>query len=301
MHEYQATIEQEETITAGYQQLITARESQTAITEQLTQMQELDKQYNRLEKDLSDKKSTLEKEKSGIEARIEGLEKQIADVNIDDLDEVRQEVDELEALDQQRDESTQAIQKMKEERSGLNATLDALRVEGTALNERLESLEAADGATCPLCGQPLTEDHRDDMLAQLTDERDTKREDYRRYNARISAIDVDSKEQQKQVDSWALQLKNLPALQQRFGALEDQIAKAQTAEDELHIERTKLEQVEERSILSHTVRNSARNCLRLMSNDSVSVTILIRMRTSKRSWKPTANLIVNTPNWNSHR
>ena len=243
--EYQETIDQAETIAQGYQQLLSARENQSAITEQLTQMKELDEQYNRLDKELADKKSTLESDKSAILARIEGLEKQTQSADSNDLDDIRQEVDELQALDVQRDETTQSIQTMKEERSGLTATLDALKAEGIGLNERLENLEAANGATCPLCGQPLTEAHRDEILADLTLERDTKRDDYRRHQARIEEIKVHSKEQQKQVDAWVLQLKNLPALQQRFGALEEQVNIAQEAEAGLHLERTKLEQVDD--------------------------------------------------------
>jgi DNA repair protein SbcC/Rad50 len=243
--EYQATIDQAETIAEGYQQLLTARENQSAITEQLTQMKDLDDQYNRLDKELTDKKSALESDKSAILARIDGLEKQTQSADANDLEAIRQEVDELQTLDTQRDKTTQAIQKMKEERSGLTATLDALKAEGIGLNERLDNLEAADGATCPLCGQALTEEHRNEILAELTLERDTKREDYRAYQERIEEIKVDSKEQQKQVDSWVLQLKNLPALQQRFGALEEQVNIAQKAEEDLHVEATKLEQVED--------------------------------------------------------
>lgn len=241
---YQETIAQAESITTGYQQLLTARESQSAITEQLSQMQDLDKQYNQLEKDLADKKSALEKDRSAILARIEGLDKQIALADHDDLDAKREELEAMQALDAQRDQTTKSIQQMERERSGLNATLDALRAEGTALNERLENLEAADGATCPLCGQPLTDEHRQEILADVTDERDTKREDYRRHNARISIIDLDTKEQQKQVDGWVLQLKNLPALQQRYGALEEQATQAQEAQDQRHIEQAKLDEVD---------------------------------------------------------
>lgn len=242
---YQQTIEQAETITTGYQQLITARENQSAITEQLAQMKDLDEQYNRLEKELADKTSELEQEKSAILARIEGLEKQISLAAHTDLEEKRQELEDMQALDAQRDKTTQAIQGMERERSGLMATLDALKAEGIALNERLDNLEAADGATCPLCGQPLTEDHRNEILEQLTEERDTRRDDYRRHSARVAEIEVQTKEQQKEVDSWVLQLKNLPALQQRYGALEEQAAQAQEAQDQLHIERTRLEQVED--------------------------------------------------------
>ena len=87
-------------------------------------------------KDLAKKKATLEKDKSAILARVEGLEKQIEQADSTDLETVHQEVDDLQALEQERDETTQAIKIMKEERSGLTATLNALEAEGLGLNER---------------------------------------------------------------------------------------------------------------------------------------------------------------------
>jgi len=242
--EYQDVIDQSDTITQGYQQLLTARENQSAIADQLSQMQELDKQYTQLDKTLSDQKSALEAERSGIVARIDSLQKQIENASTDDLETVKADVSELEALDQKRDATNKAIQQMKEERSGLNATLEALKAEGLAINERLERLEEADGATCPLCGQALTDNHRNDIVAQLTEERDSKRGEYRDYTNRITEIDTDSKQQQKEIDKWALQLKNLPALQQRYGALEEQVVKAQEARDQLDIEQAKLTEIE---------------------------------------------------------
>ena len=40
-------------------------------------------------------------------------------------------------------------------------------------------LQAADTAACPLCRQPLTGEHRDRMLADLTEEHDALADRYR--------------------------------------------------------------------------------------------------------------------------
>lgn len=242
---YQETIDQGDAITAGYQQLQTARDNQSAIADQLTQMKDLDTQYNELEKKLTDKKSSLESELSGIQATIDHLHKQIEQVDSADLDSVMQEVKDLETLDDQRDQTTQSIQAMKEERSGLSATLKLLENEGLALNERLENLQKAEGATCPLCGQKLTAKHREDIMAQLTVERDDKRSRWKDMKQRSDTLQADARDQQKLVDEWALQLKNLPALQQRYGALEEQITLAQTAQGELQVEQANLANIQQ--------------------------------------------------------
>ncbi len=241
--DFQATIDQEEQIEAGYQHLLAARENQSAIAEQLAQMKELDARHNQLERQLAQMKASLEAEREVALERIGGLEKLIEAAADADLAAVQAEVAGLAALDRRRDESTAAIQKMKEQRSGLEARLETLTTEGLALNERLERLGAAAGATCPLCGQALTEAHRRKMLAQLKGERDGKRADYRQCSDQIKKINGLSKQQQQEVDGWGLRLKNLPMLQQRLGALEEQAAQAREAEHDLHVERSRLSQI----------------------------------------------------------
>lgn len=242
--DYQAIIDQEDEITQGYQLLLTARQSQSAITDQLTKMQELDKQYNQREKDLQKQKSELENERSTIVTTIENLQRQIELADSEELEKVKAEVTRLQALETQREATTQAIQHMKEERAGLHATVENLIAEGTGMNERLDSLGKADGATCPLCGEPLTDAHLNKLVEQLTQERDDKRNEYLKYKGRITEIDKDSKQSQKQVEAWGTQLKELPRLQQRYGRLEQQAADAQAASDELIIEQARLDQLD---------------------------------------------------------
>jgi len=244
--DFQTTIDQEEQIEAGYRQLLAARENQSAIAEQLAQMQELDARHSQLERQLAQQKSSLEAERGVALERIGSLERLIGAAADADLAAVRAEAAALAALDARRDESTAAIQKMKEQRSGLAARLEALTTEGRALNERLAQLGAAAGAACPLCGRALTESHRQKMLAQLQDERNGKRADYRQCSDRIHEIDGLSKQQQREVDGWGLRLKDLPLLQQRLGALEKQAAQAREAEHDLHVERSRLGQIAKR-------------------------------------------------------
>ena len=243
---FQVIIDQSEQIEAGYQQLLTARESQSAIAEQLAQMKELDARHSQLERQLAQQQSALETERDVALERIGTLERLMAAAAAADLEAVRADAADLKSLDEQRETAVQSIQKMREQRSGLRARLETLTTEGLALNERLERLQAADGAACPLCGQALTKLHRNEMVAQLQNERDAKRDQYRQCHTRIDEISTSSKAQQQEVDGWGMRLKNLPALQQRLGALEEQAAQARQAADALHIEKSQLGQIETR-------------------------------------------------------
>ena len=124
--------------------------------------------------------------------------------------------------------------------------MDTLKADGIDLNERMQRLQLADGATCPLCGQALTASHRDQMLAQLEAERDELREQYRSCGTEIREIDAKRKSKEQELEEWALQLRNLPALQQQLGAAAEQSRNAEEAEQALALETTQLAQLDAR-------------------------------------------------------
>jgi len=244
--QYQETIALSSTIEAGYSQLQVARENQSAIADQLARQAEFDRQAHQLENALEQQRSALSSEADVLRERIRGLEAQASAVDAAEMDALRAELRDLQARHKQRDEATRDIQRMNERRSALDTQKTALIDQGKALNDRLERLRIADGAVCPLCGQALTAEHRAVMLAQLTAERDEKREQYRQCSAEIDGIHDARLRRQAVIDGWARQLKDLPALQQRLGALDEAARAVETAEAELPGARRQLLQIETR-------------------------------------------------------
>lgn len=244
--QYQQTIARGDTIEAGFSQLQDARESQSAIAEQLSRQGELDRQAHELERTLAQKRAVLASDVDVRRERIRSLEAHLTAAAENDISTLRGELRALQALDTQRDAATKEIQRMRERRSRLGAQTETLITEGRALNERLARLEQADGATCPLCGQALTAEHRAAMMAQLTEERDQKREQYRQCGAEMEDISAQSAQRQKEADEWARQLKDLPAMQQRLGALAEGERQAEEAQAALPGERRQLRQLETR-------------------------------------------------------
>ncbi len=96
----------------------------------------------------------------------------------------------------------------RERQAALNVENDALKAEMNQLKERIETLKSADGATCPLCGQELSEKHRKSTLKQLEEEGKQKGDAYR-------------SNQKESVE-----------LNDRIGRLESQIAGLSTAEND---------------------------------------------------------------------
>ena len=88
--------------------------------------------------------------------------------------------------------------------------LGELRVENTGLkNEmdeiklRMEKLQAAEGATCPLCGQPLSPGHRKSTLGQLQAEGDQKGDAWRTNKSAAEELADQVGDQKKQVTDLA--------------------------------------------------------------------------------------------------
>lgn len=103
----------------------------------------------------------------------------------------------------------EGIRAAQQESADLDAENRRLRPEMAALKERIDRLKAAEGADCPLCGQPLGPEDRLALIAGL--EADGKRMgDAFRAN-------------QKAVDGLALRLRELSASLSEFGAVEEDL------------------------------------------------------------------------------
>ena len=244
--EYRQTVDAGADIEAGYQQLVAARQNQSVIARHLAQRQDISQQMHKIESALADRRAKLMREAEVIRERISGLQETQQAGAVSEIETLQADVRALEELDAKRNRTTKEVQQLRVRRSEFATRLAGLKDDGTALNERMARLENAAGATCPLCGQELTEDHRADMLAQLTAERDAMRHQYRDYTAQVQECQRSQAEGERQLEDWALQLKELPALQQRLGAAAELRRKADAAEAALHLGTIQLAQLEER-------------------------------------------------------
>ena len=102
---------------------------------------------------------------------IETLKAEIEKVQIR-LEEAETRISERTALENERNAG-------RERQVALRVENDALRVDMNQLKERIETLKSAEGASCPLCGQELSEQHRQSTLQQLEEEGKQKGDLYR--------------------------------------------------------------------------------------------------------------------------
>jgi exonuclease SbcC len=90
----------------------------------------------------------------------------------------------------------------RERQAELKAENEALKADMNELKERIDSLKAAEGATCPLCGQELSTEHREATLVQL--ESDGKQE-----GDRFRANQAEAVELARQISEYESQITRL--------------------------------------------------------------------------------------------
>ena len=109
---------------------------------------------------ISEQASTV----SGLEAEIERVQSLLTDAQ---------------ARFDQRSNLEREKNAARERQAELKAENEALRLDMNQLKERLDALKSAEGATCPLCGQELSEEHRLATLEQLEAEGKQEGDRYR--------------------------------------------------------------------------------------------------------------------------
>ena len=244
--EHETVLADAAAIEAGYQELQSAREKQSAIADRLARLGTLDQATHALEQQLAAERAALQSQRDVTRERVAGLQKQIDAAAEHDLAEAQRQLDELTDLSAQRDRENDDLARMGRRQTRLRTQLESLTEQGRALNDRLDRLQLADGTTCPLCGNPLTETHRDAMTRQLSDERDAMRQRYRDASAEINEIATGTRERRATIDGWAGRLKGLPALRESVGGAKAQMAKARAAEADLAREGSDLAALETR-------------------------------------------------------
>ncbi|MDL1919990.1 SMC family ATPase [Chloroflexi bacterium CFX5] len=114
-------------------------------------------------------KTKLEQEGEGLSGKWKAISEQLSAVGElelqlgaaqSSLKEAERKIHERAGLEEKRNEA-------RERGPALKAENESLRREMDELKNRIEALKVADGAECPLCGQPLSESHRKTTLKEL--------------------------------------------------------------------------------------------------------------------------------------
>jgi exonuclease SbcC len=238
-------IAEREAIEEGYRRLQTARETDQALGEKLQALSGLKDRLAQIDRDIQQRRAELEAQARVHRDRIAQAEKEAAELSPlqADLADLRLEIARLEAEETRRDELRNKLNALAQEDVELRATNEALYKEMQQLKARQTQLEAAE-ATCPLCGQPLDEQHKAAVLAEIVAEGESRRDEYLAKKARREQIEEERKAGEAELKRLEVELRGLKALRDRAARLEAAIEAAQNATDALRDERLALESVE---------------------------------------------------------
>ncbi len=140
-----------------------------------------DKERAPLLEQIAAEKARLEEEKRSLLIEEEAVNDQRATI-----DALKAEIEKVEVLLQEAETRITERTELERERNtgrerqvALRVENDTLRVDMNQLKERIETLKSAEGASCPLCGQELSDEHRKSTLQQLEEEGKQKGDLYR--------------------------------------------------------------------------------------------------------------------------
>ncbi|MCI0714198.1 MAG: SMC family ATPase [Chloroflexi bacterium] len=231
VEQYQLVVENKETIEEGYQQLKEAQEANQAIADALQELRKVEKRIQDIQGEITREQQKLELEVSKVSTLIE--ESSAKAQNADELaaryDELELKIKDLEDLEAERDEQQANIGEMREKVAGLDAENRALKDEMNKIRERLDRVEAVETAECPLCGQPLTAEHRADLIKDLEEQGYSRGDRYRSNGSTIEQVRDDIKEAEEAVKAYNEQLAGLSRLRGEMGSLQQQLADAEEA------------------------------------------------------------------------
>lgn len=132
----------------------------------------------------------LEHEKTSLEERAEVVTRLLIDVKTREQ-ELETKILALTDSDrklERKGEIESQIQALRENMASLGAENNGLKLKMEEKKAQIKNLEAVEGATCPLCGQTLSQEHRQSTLLNLQGEGTAQADQYRTNTTRMEEI-----------------------------------------------------------------------------------------------------------------
>ncbi len=244
--EYEDLLAQVDEIEAGYTAYQQAVERERELGAKLHQSVELNGRRVALEAQLSEARHQIETERQVVTQRIAELEGRLPDDSLlSEQDEVQAQLTHLTQLSQSREAARDDLARIAEEQAGLRVRNEALRVEMDALKGKIAQLEQA-GAECPLCEQPLTNEHQLQLLDQFQTKGEGRGNAYRANLVTVQELAERAQALEGQIEQSDRLLRDVTALQRRGAALAERLDQGRQAAEALEAARTELAQVEQR-------------------------------------------------------
>jgi exonuclease SbcC len=166
--------------------------------------------------ELSNRARQAERELDSVLTELEAARRRADTTTIQSqLDAVRADVARLAEREARRDAARAQRNAQAEESATLRGQNDRLGPETEPLKKRVEMLEASSEPTCPTCGQPLSPEHRHNVIGDLQTAIDSRRELYRGNQARLKALTAEIASLDKELQALEADVRAMAPLQRR--------------------------------------------------------------------------------------
>lgn len=217
-------------IEAGYQALQQAQVEQETWNRKLGQSSTLSTERHRLETVISQARSRLEAEARVTQSQLAQAQPKAAAIpqlKID-LNALQAELDALHAIETGRESNRQELNNLNTELARLEEENKQLKAEMSKIKDRLTQLEEA-GSTCPVCTQPLNDEHRQTVLEQFTAEGTARGDAFRSNQNRSAEVKQAQKTLNAAIKQADAQLKQLRGVQSQHAKAEQALQEAENA------------------------------------------------------------------------
>ncbi len=211
------------------------------------ELQAAEKEWASLKK-ADDTLSDLSDQLARLTTKIRALKKQIADAEKQrdkaeaqaDEDAIRTAMQDVEdrlgrlaPLEVEREELLTRRAAIAEEIGSLKGANKAMKPAAAPLKERMATLQSATEPVCPTCGEPLTEDHRAEVIAELQERIDELRQLHTENQEHIKELDQHIFEFDETKSNLDKQLSKRPKLEKQAGELQVTLERAGEARERM--------------------------------------------------------------------
>ena len=244
--EYEGLLAQADEVEAGYTAYQQAVERERALGAKLHQSVELNGRRVVLEAQLAEARRRIKTEQEVITQRAAELESRLPDdALLTEYEEAQAQLAHLTQLLESREAARDDLAHIAEERAELRTRNESLRAEMDTLKEKIELLKLA-AAECPLCEQPLTDEHRLQLQAQLQAKGQALGDVHRANQATLEELAERARALEIQIVESDQLLRGTPALQRRAAALAERMEQGAQAAEALESAQIELAKVEQR-------------------------------------------------------
>jgi DNA repair protein SbcC/Rad50 len=227
----ETVLSQQQEIEAGWAALQSARGEDAAWDARLFRSTQLQASLSRAQLAVEQARLALEADRRRLNDRRQELGRKVATGLEQEqvLSQLKVLLADLAAQEARRQAIAADLRRVGEQAAGLRTAGERLKADGLAIREKIEMLAETEAAACPLCGQPLSSEHRDRMLADLNVERDGLAVNFQAGQAELKVLARSRSALETEDEELARALRVRDARQRQAAQAEAAIAEGQTA------------------------------------------------------------------------